>query len=546
MKKFKKKKKNVGDILFKGIKKPSDWPANAIECELENIYIQTMRFKEDPSYKNKEVLISLLAHYDLNQSSMLGVVRTTPYEVACINTLYVEAGMMCFSLLKTYLYELVGYKTRMQKIISWFPGDQSLEIKEFDSLLPSLALYYISYQIFTVEKDKSFTDQLIGVIETNINYAKENESEKLYKEGVANITNFYITLLNDISYFRCTRRTRIWAFTHEEIFNLFQYAAKLIKMNGDSPLARPLKGVLMTSISNYVLKSCNDYNEDYIYKYISTEVALKSIHNHEIWMSVVEKLNDSREQRIVPELFEESDWNKFKWAKKINFEPLRKYYVSSFCKSANDSKMMDDYGSCIYGYKDDRMADVLSPIILRRRNDNQIFPVFTQILAFDVLYDKEEAKKEIEFLCSIIDCFDVTEDNKKQFLEEILQYWILSVKDSTWSHEQERRYVIFMYNDYNYNEIDLGDVNFLKLKTSLFIEPDFILGDNPVKHYLRRLVDEKRNAISTKPYLFCLNCFNRDFDIVSNGKQVTNCPVCNSNTILIEHPKGRKKINKKV
>lgn len=539
-----KKEKNIKDSFFTGVKKPSDWPANAIECELENIYNQTVRFMEEPNYKNKEVLISLLAHHDLNQSSMLGIVRTTAYEVACINTLYMQAGLMCFSLLKTYLYELVGYKTRLQKMISWFPGAQSLEIKEFDYLLPSLALYHITYKIFTVEKEKSFAEQLIGVVEENIRLLKENNSEKEYKDGVANITNFYITLLNDISYFRCALRTRIWTFTHEEILRLFRYVAELIKINGESPLVRPLKGVLMTSISNYILKSRNDYNEDYIYKYISKEVALKSIYNHEIWMSVIEKLNDSREQRVIPELFEESNWNKINWAKDIDFEPLRKYYVSSFCKSANDKQMMKDYGSCIYGYKDDRMADVLSPIILRHWND-EIIPVFTQIIAFDVLYDKEEAKKEIEFLCSLIDCFDATDKDKKQFLEEILQYWILSVKDPSWSHEQERRYVLFMYNDYHYNEIDVSDERFLKLKTSLFIEPDFILGDNPVKDYLKKLVDEKRNAISTKPYLFCLNCFNRDFDVVAGSVKATHCPICNSKKIRIEYPKNRKRVKEK-
>lgn len=64
----------------------------------------------------------------------------------------------------------------------------------------------------------------------------------------------------------------------------------------------------MTSISNYILKSRNDYNENYICKYISVEVAKKSIINHQIWMSIIENLNDEREQRVVPELFEKSEW----------------------------------------------------------------------------------------------------------------------------------------------------------------------------------------------------------------------------------------------
>ncbi len=33
--------------------KPENWPANAIECQLENISEQIDIFKKDPSYKNK-------------------------------------------------------------------------------------------------------------------------------------------------------------------------------------------------------------------------------------------------------------------------------------------------------------------------------------------------------------------------------------------------------------------------------------------------------------------------------------------------------------
>ena len=255
---------------------------------------------------------------------------------------------------------------------------------------------------------------------------------------------------------------------------------------------RPLKGVLMTSISNYILKSRNDYNEDYVCKYISPEVAEKSIHNHQIWMSIIESLNDDREQRVIPELFEEKGWNSYSWADNIDFKPTRKYYVSSFCKSMNDSLMHKDYGTCVYGYKDNRMAELLAPTMLRGKKGQEI-PVFSQVVAFDVIYDRDEAKKEIEFLCSIVDCFDMKDIDKKTFLEEIMQYWILSVKDPKWSYERERRYVLFLYDDYEYIETDISNPKFLKLKTSLFIEPDFILGDNPVKSYIcqRRAVFDR-------------------------------------------------------
>lgn len=522
----------------KVVDKPEGWPANAIECQLENIQNQVNKFIKDPSYKNKEVLVALVSDYDLNQRSMLGLFRTTNYEVARINELLFEAHFLQFGSLKAYLYELVGEKTRMQKMASWFPeGNTSLEVEPFEGLYPPLKLYYYSYQKFTVEKTKSFAEQLIEVVEEIVKYSSGNASVDDYEEIVANIANAYISLLNDISYFRCAKRTRIWAFNRDEIYKLYQLAAKLIDINGDSPVVRPLKGVLMTSISNYILKSRNDYNDDYICKYISPEVAEKSIHNHQIWMSIIEKLNDEREQRVVPELFEEEGWNSYSWASDIDFTTKRKYYVSSFCKSMNDLQMSKDYGECIYGFKDDRMAEILAPIMFWHKKDGSKSPAFAQVIAFDVIYDREEAKKEIEYLCSIIDCFNMDDLDKRSFLEEILQYWILSVKDPKWAHERERRYVLFMYDRYDYSEIDISDDNFLKLKTSLFIEPDFILGKNPVKPYVKLMVDNKRKAISMNPYLFCTNCLNRDFDIVSSSDEKDTCPICGSKKVYIEYPR---------
>ena len=102
----------------------------------------------------------------------------------------------------------------------------------------------------------------------------------------------------------------------------------------------------------------------------------------------------------------------------------------------------------------------------------------SQVITFDVLYDEDEAKEELVYLFSIIDMFDLTDVDKRDFLQAILQYWILSVKDHKWSNERERRYVLFLYDDYEYKETEFDDV-FLKVKTSLFITPDFILGENP-------------------------------------------------------------------
>ena len=129
-------------------------------------------------------------------------------------------------------------------------------------------------------------------------------------------------------------------------------------------------------------------------------------------------------------------------------------------------------------------------------------------------------------MSSIIDMLNLKPQEKKEFLEEILQYWILSVKDKKWSYERERRYVLFLYDKANYIELDKSDERFVKLKTSLLVLPDFILGDNPSKPYLRRMIDNKRGVLSTKDYMFCSDCYSCEFDAVHAEHR--RCPICGS------------------
>lgn len=128
----------------------------------------------------------------------------------------------------------------------------------------------------------------------------------------------------------------------------------------------------MMQISNFILKSRHGYNEDYICKYLPKSVARESIVNHQIWMKKTELLNDDREQKVVPELFEDPSWIDYDWAKNIDFTATRTYYVSSFCKAINASEMYRDYGECLYGYKNDRVADLISPVYIRKPRKKQV------------------------------------------------------------------------------------------------------------------------------------------------------------------------------
>jgi len=43
-------------------------------------------------------------------------------------------------------------------------------------------------------------------------------------------------------------------------------------------------------------------------------------------------------------------------------------------------------GQCVYGYKDERIAEVLVPIWMINNKDNKQHPFFSQVVAYDVLY----------------------------------------------------------------------------------------------------------------------------------------------------------------
>lgn len=58
--------------------------------------------------------------------------------------------------------------------------------------------------------------------------------------------------------------------------------------------------------------------------------------------------------------------------------------------------------------------------------------------------------------------------------------------------------------------------------------------------YLRTMVDNKREVISMKPYLFCEDCLNRDFDVIAGGFEKKDvCMLCGPKNVSVEYPSSR-------
>ncbi|MBS5415711.1 hypothetical protein [Intestinibacter bartlettii] len=144
-------------------------------------------------------------------------------------------------------------------------------------LMLPMRLYHLAYQKFTIEKEKTFAEQLIEIVEKTLEMCQEEEE-------INSLTHSYTSMLFDISNMHGSKREKLWEFTREELHKLLELEAKLLKMNKQCANIRPVKGVLMMMISNFILKSRNGYNNDYICKYLPIDVAKSSINNHQIWM----------------------------------------------------------------------------------------------------------------------------------------------------------------------------------------------------------------------------------------------------------------------
>lgn len=521
--------------------KPEDWPSNGREAKLDGIWDLLDDFEKKPSYKTRELLLALVSDNDIRQSTSYGAVRFTEYEVSMINLIYMRAALMQINSVKVFLYDMVTEATRLQKVCSRWShitgsNDTYQIIPYEEGLFLPLKLYHFAYQKYTVFKDASFAEQILSVVQ-------EIYDESQGEEELDAISFAYSAMLNDISYMRGNKKERLWEFERDELMKLFELEAQVMQSNRQNPSFSPTRGVLMTQISNFILKSRNNYNQDYICKYLSKTAVSSSVINHEIWMNKTENLNDKREQKVIPELFADDSWISFTWAKNVDFTPVRTYFVSSFSKTIGTDDMRAKYGECLYGYKNDRIVDLIGPIMLHKFEkkpgadsalpDKKEIPAIAQVIAFDVLYDREEARKELDYLFEVINLFDMTAEEKHGFLESILQYWILSVKDDDWKDERERRYVLFLYDDYDYIET-VEENGFLKEKTSLFVLPDFILGDNPVKDIIRKQTVAKQKATMVKEYLYCHNCLMQDYDSICIDLHLpTKCPICGSEDVEI-------------
>lgn len=124
-------------------------------------------------------------------------------------------------------------------------------------LMLPMRLYHLAYQKFTIEKEKTFAEQLIEIVEKTLEMCQEEEE-------INSLTHSYTSMLFDISNMHGSKREKLWEFTREELHKLLELEAKLLKMNKQSANIRPVKGVLMEiKLNGKLIIKCSNCGNQY-------------------------------------------------------------------------------------------------------------------------------------------------------------------------------------------------------------------------------------------------------------------------------------------
>ena len=530
--------------------RPVNWPTcNLREAKIERVWQRVRDFYKKPDPMNRDMMLREAFCRQRGDLPSVGPkYRISEYEVAVLKRIYL-AGC-CFN---SWTLKLFAYHVVMEWIDSdrfyennnrMLPIDQMVvteSIKRRDLLPLQLRLFYEAYY----ECCEDWASRRFGMILYNV-CAKKLE-QKHNKKELWEIERAIVSLLYDISGNLGTDRDSRLALNRDEISKLVELEAKVLHQRGVSIMRRPLKGTLMIQLSNLILKSRHGGAPRCVYKYIKEIYLQDAFANKQIWIRDIRDLNDHYEGVVAKEVVDSVMQTGPAWANESRLEYKKKFYVACYSKELSENDINDRYGECVLGYYGDRIVDYISPLYWHNEHmpwtqsgRTEAFPTFSQIAVLDVIYDKETAKRELQYLMWCVDKLGQTDSQKRRFFDEILQYWKLSFKDSIhrdfphekWCEEKERRYVIFYYNGYDYRGAFIDKDRKLKFETTAVIAPDFLLGkpSKKIRGEISEILKDVYECSTFPDYYVCNNCFAKGvFPDGFAGK----CVVCGSESITV-------------
>lgn len=506
---------------------PEDWPTfNLREVKINSVWQNVRSYYEDPNPVARDIMVR--SAFCLERADLPSVgpkYRISVYEAEMARRIY--AAGCCFNsfALKMFVYHV---------IMEWIDQDRYIEecnkrlsidrmivteSRKRKIYLPwQLQLFYGAYREYCEDWAKRrFAVILLEVCKREL---KQRQSQdELFK-----LEHAIVSLLYDISGNLCTDRDVCFAMNREEIARFIEFEAEVLRKRKLSIMERPLKGTLMIQLSNLILKSRCTGSPHRVYKYVSCENLKSSVANRQIWINDTRNLNDKFEGKVAQEVVDAAIIGAPKWVKRCKIRYHKKFYVGCYSKDLKTEELGARYGECVLGYYGDRLVDYLGPVYWHEEKVFtkggvviEAYPVFSQVYVVDVIYDVDEAKKELQYLIWCIDKLGQTDVEKRQFYSEILQYWKYSFKDAVhrvepreeWIKECERRYIIHYYNEYEYRGVivDKKDSK-LKFETMAVIAPDFIMdcSSTSIREVIAKNLNSLYECTSIPHYYVCNNC----------------------------------------
>lgn len=529
--------------------KPSDWPCmNLREKKIDLVWNSVRQYYHCPSPVYRDIMLRNAFCYKREDLPSLGRYRISEYEAKLLIRIY-QAGC-CFnsSTLRLFAYHA---------IIEWVDDDRyynewnksqpisKMVVTVSRQMAEHLPLQLqLFYKVYDAMRD-DWAQRRFAVL-LNKSCREKLESAQT-EEELFRIEHAIVSLLYDISGNEASERDEVISISKEELWPLLELEAEIFKRRRQSIIDRPLKGTIMIQLSNFILRMRRKERSDFAYKYISSKDLEIACGNKQLWLGDIRDLNDKFEGTVAKEVMNDLKEVLPEWVDDVTFDYDKKFYVACYSRSANLIELGDRYGDCILGYYGDRLVDYLGPVYWKEEEWNtpngvmiEVYPVMSQVVAFDVIYDRAEAKDELRYLVKCIDMIGNTPKEKRDFLGEILQYWKLSFKDAfsrdgnnvNWMVERERRYVIFYYDGFDYrgSMIDSKDRK-LKFETTIICAPDFILGNmnNEIKKRIASNLSVRYELVSVPDYYVCKNCLARG--VLSNNFK-GKCLVCGSHDIV--------------
>lgn len=147
--------------------------------------------------------------------------------------------------------------------------------------------------------------------------------------------------------------------------------------------------------------------------------------------------------------------------------------------------MRKEYGNNVIGIDNDTFGEKVSPL---RKTENGFLTSIVN--SYNVLYGIDAAKNEMNFIFDLIGILFKDNQERIEFAEYILPYFIFSYKDKKRQYENERRFDIVYFSDFEYLNVNIED-GFYKVDSLGYSFPDWCDIDNVCYENIKSNIDKK-------------------------------------------------------